>query len=69
MDVIMECKNVTYSYPLTKEPAIKKLDFQIERGKFYGVVGEMAPARQHFVRCCVDLRPAFIKENSKVRCW
>ena len=40
MDIIMECKNVDYSYPLTTEPAIKHLYLQIERGKFYGVIGE-----------------------------
>lgn len=40
MDIIMECKNVDYSYPLTTEPAIKHLNLQIERGKFYGVIGE-----------------------------
>ena len=34
MDIIMECKNVDYSYPLTTEPAIKHLNLQIERGKF-----------------------------------
>ena len=27
MDIIMECKNVDYSYPLTTEPAIKHLNF------------------------------------------
>ena len=28
MDIIMECKNVDYSYPLTTEPAIKHLNFR-----------------------------------------
>ena len=29
MDIIMECKNVDYSYPLTTEPAIKHLNLQM----------------------------------------
>ena len=36
MDIIMECKNVDYSYPLTTEPAIKHLNLQIERGIIFG---------------------------------
>ena len=30
MDVVIECKDVTYSYPLAKEPAIKDLSLKIE---------------------------------------
>ena len=40
MDYIIECKNVTYSYPLAEIPAIRDLNVSIERGKFYGVIGE-----------------------------
>ena len=39
MGAVIECKDVTYSYPLAKEPAIKNLSLKIERGRFYGVVG------------------------------
>ena len=35
MDIIMECKNVDYSYPLKTETAIKHLNLKIERGNFY----------------------------------
>lgn len=61
MDVIMECKNVTYSYPLTKEPAIKKLDFQIERGKFYGVVGENGSGKTTLCAVLRGFAPSFYK--------
>lgn len=40
MDHIIECKNITYTYPCTKEPVLKDVSFSIERGKFYGVIGE-----------------------------
>ena len=61
MDVIMECKNVTYSYPLTKEPAIKKLDFQIERRKFYGVVGENGSGKTTLCAVLRGFAPSFYK--------
>ena len=61
MDIIMECKNVDYSYPLTTEPAIKHLNLQIERGKFYGVMVKMDQVRRHYVLYCEDLLQVFIK--------
>ena len=33
MDIIMECKNVNYTYPLTDKPQISDLNIKIERGK------------------------------------
>ena len=40
MAYVIECKNVTYTYPLAKEPSIKDVSINIEEGKFYGIVGE-----------------------------
>ena len=40
MGYVMECKNVTYTYPLADEPSIRNVSLNIEEGKFYGVVGE-----------------------------
>ena len=34
MAVVIECKNVTYSYPLTTKPAISNLNLSLERGKW-----------------------------------
>ena len=63
MDIIMECKNVDYSYPLTTEPAIKHLNLQIERGKFYGVIGENGSGKTTLCAYCEDLLQVFIKEK------
>lgn len=35
----IELKNVTYTYPLAKEPSIKDVTISLEKGKFYAVVG------------------------------
>ena len=35
----IEFKNVTYTYPLAKEPSIKDVTISLEKGKFYAVVG------------------------------
>ena len=35
----IELKNVTYTYPLAKEPSIKDVTVSLEKGKFYAVVG------------------------------
>lgn len=61
MDIIMECKHVTYSYPLTKEPAIKELDLQLERGKFYGVIGENGSGKTTLCAVLRGFAPSFYK--------
>ena len=66
MDIIMECKNVTYSYPLTSKPSVQDLNLKFERGKFYSLVGENGSGK---TTLCADLHLIFIKESLKVRCW
>ncbi len=61
MDIIMECKNVTYSYPLTKKPAIKNLNLQLERGKFYGVIGENGSGKTTLCAVLRGFAPSFYK--------
>lgn len=61
MDIIMECKHVTYSYPLTKEPAIKELNLQLERGKFYGVIGENGSGKTTLCAVLRGFAPSFYK--------
>ena len=61
MDIIMECKNVTYSYPLTEEPSIKSFDLQIERGKFYGVIGENGSGKTTLCAVLRGFAPSFYK--------
>ena len=55
MDIIMECKNVDYSYPLTTEPAIKHLNLQIEEESFTESLVKMDQVRRHYVLYCEDL--------------
>lgn len=61
MGTVIECKNVTYSYPLTKEPAIKNLNLKIEQGKFYGVVGENGSGKTTFCALLRGFAPGFYK--------
>ena len=41
----IELKNVTYTYPLAKEPSIKDVTISLEKGKFYAVVGANGSGR------------------------
>ena len=61
----MECKNVDYSYPLTTEPAIKHLNLQIERGKFYGVIGENGSGKTTLCALLRGFAPSFYKGEIK----
>ena len=41
-DIVMgyiEIKNVTYTYPLTKEPSVSDITVTLEKGKFYAITG------------------------------
>ena len=51
MDIIMECKNVNYTYPLTDKPQISDLNIKIERGKVYGVIGENGAGKSTVLNC------------------
>lgn len=55
----IELKNVTYTYPLSKEPALKNITCSIERGKFYGVIGENAGGKTTFCNLLRGLIPHF----------
>ncbi|HAX52370.1 ABC transporter ATP-binding protein [Muricomes intestini] len=61
MDIVMECKDVTYSYPLTKKPAIKNLNLKLERGKFYGVIGENGSGKTTLCALLRGFAPSFYK--------
>lgn len=61
MDNIIECKNVTYSYPLAETPAIQELNVNIERGKFYGVIGENGSGKTTFCALLRGFIPDFYK--------
>ena len=63
MDYVMECKNVTYSYPLTEAPALRDINVGIEKGKFYGVIGENGSGKTSFCALLRGFIPSFYKGN------
>ena len=54
----IELKDVTYTYPLVKEPALKNITASFEKGKFYGIIGENAGGKTTLCksRCLKRLR-------------
>ena len=63
MDFVIQVDHVTYSYPLAKEPALKQLNVGIERGKFYGVIGENGAGKTSFCALLRGFIPEFYKGN------
>lgn len=61
MGVVIEFKNVTYTYPLTTEPAIRDLTLSIEEGKFYGIIGENGSGKTTFCNIIRGFAPSFYK--------
>ena len=61
MAAVIECKNVTYNYPLTEKPAIKNLNLKLERGKFYGVVGENGAGKTTLCAILRGFAPSFFQ--------
>ncbi|MEF9946657.1 MAG: ABC transporter ATP-binding protein [Lachnospiraceae bacterium] len=55
----IELKDVTYTYPLSKEPALKNMTLTLEKGKFYGVIGENAGGKTTFCNLLRGLIPHF----------
>lgn len=55
----IELKNVTYTYPLVKEPTLKNLTCTLEKGKFYGVIGQNAGGKTTFCNLLRGLIPHF----------
>ena len=57
----IELKNVTYTYPLMKQPALKNITSSFEHGKFYGVIGENAGGKTTLCNLIRGLIPHFYK--------
>ena len=57
----IELNEVTYTYPLMKEPALKNISCSLELGKFYGVIGENAGGKTTFCNLLRGLIPHFYK--------
>lgn len=61
MGFIIEFKDVTYHYPLTDKPAIKNFNYQFEKGKFYGVIGENGSGKTTLCSLIRGFAPSFYK--------
>lgn len=59
MGYVMECKNVTYTYPLADEPSIQNVSLNIEEGKFYGIVGENGSGKTTLCAILRGFAPSF----------
>lgn len=57
--VVVELKNVNYKYPLTDEYALKDINFQFEKGKFYGLIGENGGGKTSLCNLIRGLIPHF----------
>ena len=60
-DHVIECKNITYTYPISDEPAIKNLSRNIERGKFYGIIGNNGSGKSTLCAILRGFAPAYFK--------
>lgn len=60
-DYVIECKNITYIYPVSEEPAIKNLNLDIERGKFYGIIGNNGSGKSTLCAILRGFVPAYFK--------
>ena len=59
MGYVIECKNVTYTYPLADEPSIRNVSLNIEEGKFYGIVGENGSGKTTLCAILRGFAPSF----------
>ena len=61
MSVIMECRNISYQYPLADEPVLKDINVKIEKGKVYGVIGQNGAGKTTFCAVLRGFAPSFYK--------
>lgn len=61
MGIVMECKNVTYRYPVARYDSLRHINVQIEEGKIYGVIGENGSGKSTFCLLLRGFVPQFYK--------
>lgn len=56
---IIECRNITYYYPLSRFPALIEINITLEAGKIYGVLGANGSGKTTFCSLLRDFVPTF----------
>lgn len=59
MSNIIELRNVTYHYPLTRKPSLDNVNCQFEEGMVYGIIGENASGKTTLCNLLRGLIPFF----------
>lgn len=62
---IIELKNVSYRYPLTKKYALRDVNYSFDSGKFYGIIGENGGGKTTLCNLIRGLIPHFYKGKLK----
>ena len=75
---LIELNHVTYHYPFCKEPALQDISLCLEKGRFYGVIGENGGGKTSLCNLLRGLIPHFyqgklegdvIIDGKDVRSW
>jgi energy-coupling factor transport system ATP-binding protein len=61
MEKLLVLQNATYKYPLAKQPAIKNVSYEFEKGKLYGIIGNNGSGKTTLCSLIRGFAPAFYK--------
>lgn len=61
----IEISDVSYKYPLTRQPALKNITYTFEPGKFYGIIGENGGGKTTLCNLIRGLIPHFYQGKLK----
>lgn len=60
---IVNIENLTYTYPLTKKPALKEINLQVQEGEFVSIVGPNGAGKSTLCYTLSGFIPHFFKGN------